>query len=75
MENGVTTVYLALGHQVLYEKTGTVAIKHICALSQRIAEVKGGVVQYFHNDHLGSPRAVTSSTGTLIAATVTSLIF
>ncbi|MBS3938335.1 MAG: RHS repeat protein, partial [Peptococcaceae bacterium] len=67
VENGETTVYLTLGHPVMYEKTGAVATKHIFAGSQRIGEVKGGVVSYFHNDHLGSIRAVTSSTGTLMA--------
>ncbi|MDP3488474.1 MAG: RHS repeat-associated core domain-containing protein, partial [Bacillota bacterium] len=71
VENGATTVYLALGHKNLYEKTGTVATKHVFAGPQRIAEVKDGVVTYFHNDHLGSPRAVTSSTGILIAAMAT----
>ena len=71
MENGQTTVYLALGHTNLYEKTGTVATKHIFAGSQRIAEVQDGVISYFHNDHLGSPRAVTNTSGTLIATTAT----
>ena len=60
-----------LGHTVMYEKTGTVGTRHIFAGSQRIAEVKGGVVSFFHNDHLGSPRAVTSSTGALTAAIAT----
>ena len=71
MENGETTHYLALGHKNLYEKTGTVATKHIFAGTQRIAEVKDGVVSYCHNDHLGSPRAVTNASGTLIATTGT----
>ena len=71
VENGQTTVYLALGHTNLYEKTGTVATKHIFAGSQRIAEVQDGVISYFHNDHLGSPRAVTNTSGTLIATTAT----
>jgi len=29
--------------------------------------VQDGVISYFHNDHLGSPRAVTSSTGAFTA--------
>jgi len=69
VEGGQTTHYLALGHKNLYEQTGTVGTKHIFAGSQRIAEVKNGVVSYYHNDHLGSPRAVTNASGTLIAST------
>jgi len=68
VEHSETTIYLALGHKVLYEKTGAVSTKHIFADSQRIAAVTDGVISYFHNDHLGSTRAVTSSSGTLLSA-------
>ena len=67
VEGGATTHYLALGHQVMYEKTGAEATRHIFAGNQRIAEVKGGVTSYFHNDHLGSPRVVTSAGGVVTA--------
>ncbi|MDP3488204.1 MAG: RHS repeat-associated core domain-containing protein, partial [Bacillota bacterium] len=79
VENGVTRnidthyTYDQYGNltQSRLVKTGTVATKHIFAGSQRIAEVKDGVVSYYHNDHLGSPRAVTNTSGTVIAATGT----
>ena len=71
VEHSETTIYLALGHKVLYEKTGTIATKHIFAGSQRIAEVKDGVVTYFHNDRLSSSRAVTNATGVLTAVMAT----
>ena len=67
VEGGATTHYLALGHQVMYEKTGAEATRHIFAGNQRIAEVRGGVISYFHNDHLGSPRVVTSAAGVVTA--------
>ncbi|MDP3487722.1 MAG: hypothetical protein Q8S19_07300, partial [Bacillota bacterium] len=38
VEDGATTHYLALGHQVMYEKTGAVGTRHIFVGSQRIAE-------------------------------------
>ena len=63
VENGATTHYLALGHQVMYEKTGAEVTRHIFAGTQRIAEVRDGVTSFFHNDHLGSPRAVTDVNG------------
>ncbi|MDP3486990.1 MAG: RHS repeat-associated core domain-containing protein, partial [Bacillota bacterium] len=63
VENGATTHYLALGYKVMYEKTGAVGTHHIFAGSQRIAEVRGPTTSYFHNDHLGSPRAVTDASG------------
>ncbi|MDP3486444.1 MAG: RHS repeat-associated core domain-containing protein, partial [Bacillota bacterium] len=68
VEDGENTVYLALGYRNFYEVTNGVATKHIFAGVQRIAEVKDGVVSYFHNDHLGSPRAVTNAAGLLVAA-------
>ena len=63
VEGGATTHYLALGHQVMYEKTGVEHTRHIFAGNQRIAEVRGAVVSYSHNDHLGSPRVVTDANG------------
>ena len=66
MENGATTHYLAMGHQVMYEKTGNIATRHIFAGTRRIAEVKNGVVSFFHNDHLGSPRVVTDENGATV---------
>jgi len=36
-ENGETTIYLALGHKNLYEKTGAVTTKHIFAGTQSVA--------------------------------------
>jgi len=71
VENGETTHYLALGHQVMYEKTGAVGTRHIFAGNQRIAEVPGTAVSYFHNDHLGSTRAITNASGTIIATVAT----
>ena len=63
VEDGATTHYLALGHQVMYEKTGAVGTRHIFVGSQRIAEVRGPTTSYFHNDYLGSPRVVTDASG------------
>ncbi|MDP3488483.1 MAG: RHS repeat-associated core domain-containing protein [Bacillota bacterium] len=71
VERGATTHYLAMGHQVMYEKTGAEATRHIFAGNQRIAEVKGGVTSYFHNDHLGSPRVVTDAAGAVTAQVAT----
>ena len=71
MEDGATTHYLAMGHQVMYEKTGTLETRHIFAGNQRIAEVTNGTTRYFHNDHLGSPRRVTNSSGVQTAAIAT----
>ena len=71
MEGGQTTHYLALGHKNLYEKTGTVATKHVFAGTQRIAEVRNGQVFYLHNDHLGSARAMSDSSGHVLVFTHT----
>ena len=75
VENGATTHYLALGHTVMYEKTGAVGTRHIFAGSQRIAEVKDGVVSFFYNDHLSSPRAVTDAAGVVTAAVIATTPF
>jgi len=66
-ENGVTTVYLAVGHKTYYEVTDNQSTKHIYAGERKIAEVKGGVTSYLHNDHQGSVKVITDASGTVVA--------
>src|SRR3989442_13423827 len=63
---GDSTVFTYLGLNVLFEKdlnTGVVT-KRFYANGLQVAKMVGNTVSYLHEDHLGSIRFVSSSTGT-----------
>jgi RHS repeat-associated protein len=79
--SGVTTHYVFEGTEPIFEKnTSTGKIKnfiyalgkHLARVDGHEATVDGKIVQivdntyYYHTDHLGSVRAVTNSTGTVV---------
>jgi len=57
-----TNVYIGK----LYECRSNVCTKYIFAGNQLIAHKSGSIVDYYHQDHLGSSRIVTDVTGTKI---------
>lgn len=68
VEGSTTTRFYAyIGTETLYEKEGSTSIDYIYAGSLRIAKVTSlSTVKYYHTDHLGSTRLVTSSTKSII---------
>jgi len=49
------------GLDVVYEEEGATTTKHYYANGLHIAENRGGTVEYFHQDHLGSTKLKTDS--------------
>jgi RHS repeat-associated protein len=71
-----TTYYLYEGNEILYEEGYAGSTRSFCKLNIFVGGVNVGRVkkegstesiQYFYNDHLGSRRAVTDSTGAVQA--------
>jgi RHS repeat-associated protein len=67
VENGKTTYYIYAGANPLLEYSDGKYLYRIYAGNHAIAEESGGVVKYYHKDHLGSTRIVTSAAGAKLA--------
>ncbi|TCL53456.1 RHS repeat-associated protein, partial [Hydrogenispora ethanolica] len=67
VENGKTTYYIYAGANPLLEYSDGKYLYRIYAGNHAIAEETGGVVKFYHKDHLGSTRVVTSATGAKLA--------
>ena len=69
VENGKTTYYIYSGANPLleYSPTDGTYLYRIYAGKKAVAEEKGGVVKFYHKDHLGSTRVVTNAAGVKIA--------
>jgi RHS repeat-associated protein len=52
-----------------YEIRNGQAVKYIFAGDQRLAQVTGGTVQYYHKDHLGSSTIMTDADGLQVEST------
>jgi len=68
-ENGKATYYIYSGPNPLieYSPTDGTYLYRIYAGKKAVAEEKGGVVKFYHKDHLGSTRVVTNAAGVKIA--------
>ncbi len=62
---GSTNVYVYSGLSVLYETNP--ATKHVFANGLRLARIQGSTTEYYHYDHLGNARLITSGTGARLA--------
>ena len=60
----LTHVYSGL--DVVYEANATASTKHFYANGLHVAENRSGTIEYFHQDHLGSTRLKTNSTGGVV---------
>ncbi len=69
VEGSTTTFYAYLGTETLYEKTGSVSTDYVYANGLRIARLSGTSISYYHTDHLGSTRLVSSSTRSITFST------
>jgi len=69
VENGKTTYYVYSGANPLleYSLNDGSYLYRIYAGKKAVAEEKGGVVKFYHKDHLGSTRVVTNAAGVKIA--------
>jgi RHS repeat-associated protein len=65
---GVTTkYYYGVNGELLYETDGTNTKAYVYLSSVPITRVDNNTnVYYYHNDHLGTPQAMTDSTGTTV---------
>jgi RHS repeat-associated protein len=70
VENGKTTYYIYSGSNTLveYSPSNGKYTYRIYAGKRAVAEEVGGVVKFYHKDHLGSTRLVTDAAGKKIAA-------
>ncbi len=67
VEASTTRFYAYMGTETLYEKAGSTSTDYVYAGGLRIAKVTGlSTVKYYHTDHLGSTRLITSSTKAVI---------
>ncbi len=66
VEGTSTSFYAYLGTETLYNTTGTVNTDYVYAAGLRIARISGTTVNYYHTDHLGSTRLVTSPTKSVL---------
>jgi len=51
---------------IIFENSSTGCTKHFYANGLHIAENRSGVIEYYHQDHLGSTRLKTNSTGGIV---------
>jgi len=65
-----TTIYIYSGLQVIYEKNLTTdqEATYIYGSTGRIAKKVNGLANFYHTDHLGSTRLVTTESGTTATA-------
>lgn len=68
-ESGTVIYYTYDGLNIIQEHNTTTGVctDYIFAGSTRIAENTGGVVRYYHGDHLGSTRVATDTAGAKVA--------
>jgi len=67
-QNGyLTQIYSGLN--VIFENSSSGCAKHFYANGLHIAENRSGTIEYFHQDHLGSTRLKTNSTGGIVFST------
>ena len=65
--NRVTQSYVyGLSGELLQESDGTASVEYIYLNGQPLALIQQGNVYYIHNDHLGTPRAVTDATKSVV---------
>ncbi len=66
-EPAIRFVYGGTPHLLFEDNEGTGTSSAYIYLNQTpVAMVRGGAMYYIHTDHLGTPRAVTNSAGTLV---------
>lgn len=58
--NGAKTSYYIGEH---FENIDGATTKYIFAAGMRVAEIKNGIITYYHKDHLGSTTAMTDGSG------------
>jgi len=67
--NGISTLFIydTTGHLVgEYDGTGATIREHVYGPSGRVASMdSGGSIYWHHNDHLGTPQALTNAAGTV----------
>jgi len=63
----LTQVYLGL--DIIFENSSSGYTKHFYANGLHIAENRSGTIEYYHQDHLGSTRLKTNSTGGIVFST------
>ena len=66
LDGGGVTDYVYSGLNVIDEISGGAHEKHVYAGGLHIAYNSSGTVEYYHQDHLGSTRLKTNSTGGVI---------
>ena len=67
--DSVTHSYVyGLSGELLQETDGTTSVEYVFHNGQPLAVIQQGNVYYLHNDHLGTPRAVTDASKTVVWA-------
>jgi len=56
------------GLDIIFENSSSGCTKHFYAYGLHIAENRSGVIEYYHQDHLGSTRLKTNSTGGVVSS-------
>ncbi|KPJ92849.1 MAG: hypothetical protein AMJ55_09145 [Gammaproteobacteria bacterium SG8_15] len=65
--NSVTHSYVyGLNGELLQESNSTASVEYVYLNGQPLAVIQQGNVYYLHNDHLGTPRAVTDTAKTVV---------
>ncbi|NLG84205.1 MAG: hypothetical protein GX493_06285 [Firmicutes bacterium] len=72
ISHGVTTEYLYLGNDIIWENRGGEVRNYIWALGKHLARVDGTIgdptsrVYWYHTDHLGTVQVVTDAEGRVV---------
>lgn len=66
VDGGGVTDYVYSGLNIIDEVSGGAHEKHVYAGGMHIASNSSGTVEYYHQDHLGSTRLKTNSTGGVV---------
>ncbi len=66
VEGSSVAFYAYLGTETLFEKKDSVNTDYVYAAGLRIAKIAATTVNYYHTDHLGSTRLVTSTTKAVV---------
>jgi len=69
VEGSTTTYFVYSGLSLIYTKVGTTETKFVYASGLLVTRLVGTTASYYHQDHLGSTRAVTDSAGAIVWAT------